>query len=148
MVFVGKNPLADLIPIPYADDVIQSYRILVLTLQRMIRGLVQNKIAGIRWRVDGVMPSVSYLPPGTFTPEENSEIELAIIEYNEQYPNRDYSDIYDFPICEGSVKDMRWYIDLAKNMKNWKEMKEIEDRSLWFENWGLRVFQSISLTFQ
>ncbi|MFZ0895327.1 MAG: hypothetical protein WAZ77_12575 [Candidatus Nitrosopolaris sp.] len=76
------------------------------------------------------MPSVSYLPPGTFTPEENSEIELAIIEYNEQYPNRDYSDIYDFPICEGSVKDMRWYIDLAKNMKNWKEMKEIEDRSL------------------
>jgi hypothetical protein len=130
MVFVGKTPLADLIPLPYADDVIESYRILVPTLQRMIRELVQNKIACIRRRVDGVMPSVSYSPPGTFTPEENSEIELAIIEYNEQYPNRAYSDIYDFPICEGTVKNMRWYIDLAKNMKKWKEMKDIEDRSL------------------
>jgi hypothetical protein len=31
MVFVGKNPLADLIPLPYAGDVIESYRILVPT---------------------------------------------------------------------------------------------------------------------
>ena len=57
--------------------------------------------SGIRRRVDAVMPSVSYSPPGTFTPEENSEIELAIIEYNEQYPNRAYSDFRSVRIRDG-----------------------------------------------
>jgi len=128
MVFVGKNPLIDVIPLPYAEDVIESYRILVPTLQRMIRDVVQNKIACIRRRANGFVPCVSYASPSTFTPEENSEIELAIEEYNQQHPNRAFSDVYDFPINENNVKDMRWYIDLDKNMKKWKEMKEIENR--------------------
>ena len=129
MVFVGKNPLIDVIPLPYASDVIESYRILVPTLQRRIREVVQNKIICIKRRAYGIVPSVSYSPPGTFTPNENSEVELAIKEYYKQYPNRAYSNVYDFLSNENMVKDMRWYIDLDKNMKKWKGMKEIEDRS-------------------
>jgi hypothetical protein len=96
MVFTGKNPMVDVIPLPYSVDVIESYRILVPNLQRMIGDIVRSKITCIRRRAEGVIPCISYSPPDAFTQQEKSEIEIALKEYNDQYPNRAYSDVYGF----------------------------------------------------
>ncbi|HZD36717.1 MAG TPA: hypothetical protein VE130_16045, partial [Nitrososphaeraceae archaeon] len=126
MVSVGPNPLVDVIPLPYSEDVIESYNVLLEGLETRITDIVQNKMECIRQRKKGVIPTQNYSPAGTFSSEEDDKIVSAINEYDIQYPNRAYYDIYDLKLSVDSVQEMKWYLNLEDNMEKWKQQAESE----------------------
>jgi hypothetical protein len=54
--------MVDVIPLPYSDDVIESYRILVPNLQTMIGDIVRSKTTCIRRREVELDRSSSFRP--------------------------------------------------------------------------------------
>lgn len=127
MVFVGKDPLRDIIPLSYSEEIIESYRILIHGLQYMIKDVVQNKMECIIRRTEGIIPIRSYSPPDTFDSEQNSHIVSIISEFDTKNPSRAFNDSYTFPI--NAVNEMKWYKDLESNMREWKKIKSIQDQS-------------------
>jgi hypothetical protein len=123
MIFTGANPLVDIIPLPFSNDVIESYRILLPSLQKKIEDIVQSRIQCIRRRTEGIIPTKSYSAPDAFSEDEKMELISTIKIHNDQFPNRAYDDVYNFPITPGNVQNMKWYIDLDKNMEKWKKIK-------------------------
>lgn len=124
MILTGANPLVDIIPLPFSKDVIESYRILLPSLQGKIMDIVQSRIQCIRRRVEGIIPSKLYAAPDTFGEDEKVELISDIKMHNDQFPNRAYDDVYDFPITPDNVRDMKWYIDLDKKMAKWRKIKQ------------------------
>jgi hypothetical protein len=127
MILTGANPLVDIIPLPFSNNVIQSYRILLPALQEKIKDIVQSKIQCIRRRTEGIIPSKFYSEPDTFSEDEKVELISAIKIHNDRFPNRAYDEVYNFPITPDNVRDMRWYIDLDKNMEKWRKIKQAQN---------------------
>jgi len=87
MISMGANPLLDVIPLPYSNDVLESYRHLTDILEGYIWDMVENKVECLKKRINGVIPSQNY-SPGIFNQEENSDILSALDEFDIEYPNR------------------------------------------------------------
>jgi len=116
---MGTNPLLDVVPLPYSNEVLESYRILTDALETRIRDIVENKIESIKKRINRIIPSQNYCVE-IFSQEEHSEILSELNEYDVQYPNRAFDDVYNFQITSDNARGMKWYIDLESNLKNWE----------------------------
>jgi hypothetical protein len=117
MISMGANPLLDVVPLPYSNDVLESYRALTDILETYIWDIVENKTECLRKRINGVIPSQNYSPE-IFSQEENSEIQSTLDEFDIKYPNRAYNDVYKFQITPKNTVDMKWYIDLKSILQN------------------------------
>jgi len=114
------------IPFPYSDKIIESYKILIYALQHKIQDVVENKIESIVRRIDGILPKKSYSPSNTFTRQELSAIFSIISDSNAEHPIRVNSNTYTFPI-NTDLKEMKWHLELERNMVEWKKIKDIEE---------------------
>lgn len=125
MVSAGESLVSDAVMLPYSSDVIESYKILLPSLQLLIRDIVENKLLCISRRIDGVVPTKSYKPVNFYAPEENKKIEEMIQGFYNREQVR-YTTPYNFQLNANYMKGMTWYINLDKNMRRWKEKKENE----------------------
>jgi hypothetical protein len=125
MISTGESSVSDAFMLPYSSDVIESYKILLPSLQRLILDIIDNKLACISWRTNGVVPTVSYRPANFYSPEENNEIETLIRNFYDKERVR-FSRPYSFQLNATYMKRMTWYIELDQNMKKWREKMERE----------------------
>jgi hypothetical protein len=125
-ILTGKDQFRDVIPLPYSDRIMESYKILIHALQRGIKDLIENKLECIVRRVDMIHPKKSYSPPNTMTQQEVSSIISTISDFNMKHPSRIHSNTYKFPI-NTDLNEMKWYIELERNMTEWKKNKDMEE---------------------
>jgi hypothetical protein len=127
VIFIGKDPFRETIPLPFSDNVIESYKILIHGLQSKINDVVENKIESIKRRTNGILPKKSYSARNTFTNRELSDVIATISNFNTQRPIRAHNHAATFPMNIDLKKEMKWYIDLEKNMEEWKKIKDIDE---------------------
>lgn len=119
MVYYGKNPQTEVIPIPYSNDVIDSYKVLIIRLQEIIIHVINNKLECIKRQVAGIIPQQIGKSTNTFTSEEINLINTAREEFNALHINKAHADL-NLPLKFEPILDkMVWYTHLDENMSDW-----------------------------
>lgn len=129
-IYVGRNPLTDMVFLPFSNEVLESYKILLPTLQLLIKDVIRNKMKSIIRKTEGIIPMVIYGDPIKYTGEEKSKYNEALVDYFQKNPNR----LFDIGLVNTAndtyLREMTWYTDFDKNMATWKKNKEQIDKHL------------------
>ncbi|MDE1765834.1 MAG: hypothetical protein KGI27_06110 [Thaumarchaeota archaeon] len=110
MIYVGSDPFTNVLPLPYSEEVIQSYDIMIKILQQFLNDVIVNKMTMIQRRCDGIIPLESY-KQYMLTEKEKSDLSKAIEKFYESNPMRMYQQHHRF---NTNIKkdDLKWYFDL------------------------------------
>lgn len=128
MVFAGEDPMKDAIPIPYSADVIEAYETVISTLQKIIISIVENKLACLHRRIDGIIPLDLYGPlEGKFSEEEIKLINSLTTKFYTERPFRAVNNFFQLtaPIKKEQIQ---WYVDLDKYLTETRAKGEMERR--------------------
>lgn len=123
-VFVGKNILNDLALLPYSEGIIESYLILITTLQFFIRDVLIFRINCILRNVSGIIPSENFLDPFEAMKHENEYIK-ARDKFNLAHPKKFFDTNVISKLNDSYLKEMTWYRNYEANRKKWKEKGEL-----------------------
>ena len=110
MVSIGNDPLVDILPLPYSNNVIKSYSKLISILQFLLLDIIQNKIAIIIRRINGILPLETY-GELTLTDKEQKNLQLAIKQFYQNNPVRSYDNHFQFKAIAQTQK-LKWYLEL------------------------------------
>jgi|GEM_PF-2912177 len=115
MVFVGKNPLKDVVPLPYSSAVIRAYSCIIATIQQFLCDIVENAISCIERDVDGIIPIERYGATPETTSDDSAIIIPILSKFVEQNPLRAFDSLYlfkgNFPRDDPTIS---WYGELPK----------------------------------
>jgi hypothetical protein len=116
MIFAGKDPLVDIIPVPYSESVIESYRNLVTDVQTFIQHMVNNHLGSLSRVTEGIIPTgqiidaLNYSQDSTLTDQELSEVASFITQFNKTWPLHARNTFYNFEITNLNRDDVGWYV--------------------------------------
>jgi hypothetical protein len=130
MIFAGKDPLADIIPVPYSESVIESYRNLVTDVQTFIQHMVNNHLDSLSRGTEGIIPTGQiidaqhYSQESILTDQELSEVVSCITRFNKTSPLHARSPFYNFEITNLNRDDVGWYVELDALLEGSKRQQE------------------------
>ncbi|MGH9925881.1 MAG: hypothetical protein ACREAS_11230 [Nitrososphaera sp.] len=116
MVYTGKDPLSDVIPLPYSDQVINSYKILISSLRVLLEDLVSAKIECIERKVDGIVPTLDYSKPNVLSKEEVKRLLAIGRRFNKEHPIHMKNYLHEIKMTYLKQEQLQWYIELDKLM--------------------------------
>lgn len=120
IIFTGKNPLTDVLPLPYSQRVIESYRNLITDLQFIIQHMILNKLDCITRCVRGIIPSDEIIdsqrdqPANMLSQNDLSQMTECVSHFFEQHPVQARNPYFNFEINNIDRNDFLWYIQLDK----------------------------------
>jgi hypothetical protein len=124
MISAGADPLTNVMPFPYSNNVIESYKILLPQLQYMISHIIRNKLECIARRVEGIIPK-TYFSEGLnpYTLEEERKLGSSIDKFNGNNPIHLFDTDFHF-LSTFDIKSLPWYTNLNQNLEKWKQIKK------------------------
>lgn len=131
IIFTGKNPLTDVLPLPYSPRVIESYRNLIIDLQFIIQHIILNKLDCITRCVSGIIPADEIIDPQRDQPvnmlsqNDLSEMTNCVSHFFEQHPVRARNPYFNFEITNIDRNDLLWYIQLDKLLDENKKKQKL-----------------------
>lgn len=114
-------------PLPYSNDVINSYVIFANGLQMILNGVIKNKLSTIRRKIDGILPD-EYYQSEKLSSDEESQIMLVLNKFYERHPNHAQLEFVKLTIAP-SQKEELWYSNLDQYFKEWRNIAEMRDRN-------------------
>lgn len=126
LVSKGKNPLEDVIPIPFSKQVLEGYKIIIDGIQTILSSMIKNRIECIERGISGVIPYESY-SIDQFTKEEQTRLKKKIKEFQKRYPEKIIPKLNIKTKVD--KKDIQWYLDLPKFISKSKERLEKETKN-------------------
>ncbi len=125
LVSKGKNPLEDVIPIPFSKQVLEGYKIIIGWIQTILTSMIKNRIECIERGVNGVIPYESY-SIDRFTKEEQTKLKKKINEFQKKNPEKTIPKLNIK--TQVDKKDIQWYLDLPKFITKSKERLKKETK--------------------
>ena len=80
-IYVGKNPLSDMVFLPFSQSILESYKILLPALQFLTKDIVLNKMKSIMRKTNGIIPTVVYGVPRKYNEIEKSKYTEALVDF-------------------------------------------------------------------
>jgi hypothetical protein len=118
MVYTGKDPLRDVIPLPYSKQVIDSYQSFISKLEGLLRDIVFTKIECIERKVDGIVPSVAYyLKPNVLLKEEVERLPAIRHKFNKEHPihmKNNNNNLFELKMADLTPEQLQWYVELDR----------------------------------
>lgn len=112
LVQVGDDPLNDLKIIPYSRKVLESYKIVFNSAQKLVYDMAENRLACIQRKVDGLIPQDFY-DITKYSTDELQKIKEKIEKYYKDNPtvHTDF-EFHSNPIHNRG--DYSWYLNLEQ----------------------------------
>jgi len=124
-VYIGNDQLKDIVFLPYSNEIIESYKILLPALQLFLKDVLINRLDSMSRGVEGIIPrhlSVNPFDAKSYEHEYSSDLEKFELEYPKKFINVHFESV----INDSYLKEMTWYTNLEENRKKWKENTKIE----------------------
>ena len=127
-ILVGDNIMKDFTLLPFSEEIIESYKILINGIQLLLDSVVRDRIQCIQRKVDGVIP----LKFANINLSESKKYDNILLDVNRKfnsiYPKK-FLDIYfNFENNSEYAKQMTWYTNLQKNKQKWKDRAQNDRR--------------------
>lgn len=103
---IGPDPLQDVFPLPYSDNVIQRYKTTIGILQQLIIPVVKNRLDSINLQTTGIIPDIFTQLSGA---EENI-LGGLVKKFHENNPIHCRDRDFYFP-SNINKKKIKWYLD-------------------------------------
>lgn len=112
LVQTGNDPLNDLKIIPYSKNVLEGYKIVYNSAQKLVYDMVENRLACIQRKVDGLITQDFYNIT-KYSLDEVQKIKEKIEKFYKDHPtvNTDF-EFHSNPVHERA--DYSWYLELDK----------------------------------
>ncbi|MGI0015894.1 MAG: hypothetical protein ACREBU_20945, partial [Nitrososphaera sp.] len=110
MIPAGKDS-SESYPLPYSDEVIESYKCLIPTIKQLLFDIVENKLACLERGIDRIIPFEDYTPEST-SEEDKSIMSEALNNFYKNNPVRARVSTFKFGGKYPDWFDMSWYSEL------------------------------------
>lgn len=130
LVQTGDDPLNDLKIIPYSKNVLEGYKIVYNSAQKLVYDMVENRLACIQRKVDGLITQDFY-DITKYSNDDIQKIKNKIEKFYKEHPtvNTDF-EFHSNPVH--NRRDYSWYLDLDKFLdeceKNAKAQTEYQQK--------------------
>jgi hypothetical protein len=121
--FVGKNMLTDFVFLPFSDEVIESYKILIPALQILLKHVVSQRLDCFARGVKGSVPSSTFISPYELQEYEN-EYTDALQKFQTAHPQKFFDAHVTSVANDKYLREMTWYTEFSNNMERWRQHKE------------------------
>ena len=103
---VGSDPLHDVFPLPYSDNVIQRYRTMIEILQELIIPVVKNRLNSINRQTTGIIPNI----PTQLSSSEKAIFSGLVKKFHQNNPIRCRDNDFHFT-SNVNKKTIKWYLN-------------------------------------
>ena len=121
-VFVNKNPLDEPRILPFSDNVIKMYGIMIAGIQSILSDVINNKISELKQCKK--RPPICWHTAPKFSSEERKKFETILQRHNESNPPTDIN----FRINPKTAKRSEWYSNLDNLLEECEQIKEDNDK--------------------
>ena len=122
LVFVNKNPLDEPRILPFSDNVIKMYGIMIAGIQSILSDVINNKIFELKQRKK--RPPVCWHTALKFSFEERKKFETILQRHNESNPLININ----FHINPKTAKRSEWYSNLDNLLEECEQIKKDNDK--------------------
>lgn len=124
LVMIGDDPLNDLKIIPYSKDVLEGYKIVFNSAQKIVYEMVDNRLACIQRKVSGLIPQDFY-DITKYSTEELEKIKDKVEKFYKENPtvNTDF-EFHSNPIHK--KEDYAWYLNLEDFLKKCEDNANLQ----------------------
>lgn len=108
VVSVDRDPLRDIFPVPYFDDVAQRYKELIKILEELITIVIKNRLESIKRKTTGIIPDA----PNHLSSTEKNIFSGLVAKFSRNNPLRCRNCDFHF-VAHNVGEKMKWYLDLG-----------------------------------
>lgn len=120
-VFVNKNPLNEPRILPFSDNVIKMYGIMIAGIQSILTNVINNKISKLKQRKK--RPPICWHTAFKFSLKEREKFETMLQRHNESNPPININ----FHINPKTTKRSKWYSNLDNLLEECEQIKKDND---------------------
>ncbi|MGI0074033.1 MAG: hypothetical protein ACREA3_09505 [Nitrosotalea sp.] len=116
------EPFRDMQVIPYSEDVIEGYKIMIKDIRKFLRRIIENRIGCIQREVDWIIPTTSFSVQ-LFSMDELRKIKSKSEKYLSDNPPKNTSFNFNFHL---NLKNDSWYKKLPEFLKECRRIGQME----------------------